>query len=372
MREARFSGARILVVDDEESNLRALGKVLRAAGYTNILATTNPGEVRSLYRDHDPDLVLLDLHMPGLDGIGVLEQLRTDAAPHTYLPVLVLTGDSSQDARRRALAAGAKDFVTKPFEVDEVVLRIHNLLETRYLHREITAHNQALEQRVEERTADLDGAYLDTLERLSLAAEFRDDETGRHTERVGEAAALLGAALGLAEEDLFLIRRAAPLHDVGKIAIPDAVLRKPGSLTSDEWEIMKGHATMGAQILSGGRSRVIQLAEEIARFHHEQWDGNGYPEGRSGEQIPLAARVVMVADVFDALTSDRVYRKAWPAAEVLAYIQEYAGRRFDPQIGALCLKDHVRGGLLAIHQAADRGQASPSRLISTAASSRTA
>ncbi len=220
-------------------------------------------------------------------------------------------------------------------------------------------------------TADLDGAYLDTLERLSLAAEFRDDETGRHTERVGEAAALLGAALGLAEEDLFLIRRAAPLHDVGKIAIPDAVLRKPGSLTSDEWEIMKGHATMGVQILSGGRSRVIQLAEEIAWFHHEQWDGNGYPEGRAGAEIPLAARVVMVADVFDALTSDRVYRKAWPAAEVLAYIQQYAGRRFDPQIGALCLRDDVRGGLLAIRQAADRGQASPSRLVSAAALPRT-
>jgi putative two-component system response regulator len=366
MHEGRFAGARILVVDDEESNVRALGRLLRAAGYTNILSTTNPAEVRDLYRDQDPDLVLLDLHMPGLDGIGVLAQLRADAAPHAYLPVLVLTGDSSQQARRRALAAGAKDFVSKPFEVDEVILRIRNLLETRYLHREITAQNQMLEQRVEERTAELDGAYLDTLERLALAAEFRDDETGRHTERVGEAAALLGAAFGLGEEDLFLIRRAAPLHDVGKIAIPDAVLRKPGSLTSDEWGIMKGHATMGAQILSGGRSRVIQLAEEIARFHHEQWDGNGYPEGRAGEEIPLAARLVMVADVFDALTSDRVYRKAWPAAEVLGYIQEYAGRRFDPHIGALCLRDDVRRGLLAIRQAADKGQVSESRPVSVA------
>jgi len=362
MRETRFQAARLLIVDDEPSNVRALERLLRAAGYTNIVGTTNPAEVLSLYRDQD--LMLLDLRMPELDGVGVLEQLRADAPPQMFLPVLVLTGDSSQDARRRALAAGAKDFVTKPFEVDEVLLRIHNLLETRYLYREITAQNQVLERRVSERTVELDSAYLDTLERLALAAEFRDDETGRHTERVGEAAALLGTVLGLGAEEVFLIRRAAPLHDVGKIAIPDAVLRKPGSLTADEWEIMKSHAAMGAQILSGGRSRVIRLAEEIARSHHEQWDGNGYPEGRSGEAIPLTARLVMVADVFDALTSDRVYRKAWPAAHVLAYIREYAGRRFDPQIAGLCERIETRRGLLAIRQGAG-ASAERRRTVST-------
>ncbi len=354
MRESRFPDARILIVDDEESNVRALRRLLHAAGYTHVFDTTSPQQARALYRDHDPDLVLLDLHMPALDGVAVLEQLRADAAPQAYLPVLMLTGDSSRDARRRALTAGAKDFITKPFEIDEALLRIRNLLETRFLHREITAHNQVLEQRVEERTLELDGAYLDTLERLALAAEFRDDETGRHTERVGEVAALLGGALGLAEEDLFLIRRAAPLHDVGKIAIPDAVLRKPGPLTEDEWFIMKGHAAMGAKILSGGRSRVIQLAEEIAHFHHEQWNGNGYPEGLAREAIPLAARLVAVADVFDALTSDRVYRKAWPVAEVLAYIGQYAGERFDPRIAAVCEPSHVRRALLAIRGGSHR------------------
>jgi putative two-component system response regulator len=350
MCETLFQAARLLIVDDESSNVRALGRLLRAAGYSNIVGTTDPAEVLSLYRDQD--LILLDLRMPKLDGVEVLEQLRADAPPNSFLPVIVLTGDSSREARKRALAAGAKDFVTKPFELDEVVLRIRNLLEVRYLHREITAQNQALERRVEERTAELDDAHLDTLERLALAAEFRDDDTGRHTERVSEAAALLGAALGLPSEHLFLLRRAAPLHDVGKIAIPDAVLRKSGPLTGAEWEVMKTHAAQGAQILSGGRSRVIRLAEEIARSHHEQWDGNGYPEGRAGEAIPLEARIVMVADVFDALTSDRVYRKAWPAADVLAYIREHAGRRFDPQVAALCERRETRRGLLAIRRGA--------------------
>ena len=348
MPESSFADARILVVDDEEVNVHALTRILRASGYSNVLSTTDPTAVAVLYQEHDPDVVLLDLHMPELDGVGVLEQLRAAAGPQAYVPVLVLTGDSSQGARRRALSAGAKDFLTKPFEVGEVLLRLRNLLETRYLHREITAQNQLLEQRVRQRTLELEGAYLDTLERLANAAEFRDDETGRHTERVGEVAALLGTALGLPEEELFLLRRAAPLHDVGKIGIPDAILRKPGPLTAEEWEIMKTHATIGARILSGGRSRVVRLAEEIALHHHEQWNGEGYPEGVAGEAIPLPGRLVMVADVYDALTSERVYREAWPVDKVLGYIRQYAGRRFDPRIAALCERPEVRSMLHGI------------------------
>jgi putative two-component system response regulator len=350
MLESPFADARILVVDDEESNVRSLTRILRAAGYGNVLSTTDSRTVAALYQKQDPDVILLDLHMPNLDGLGVLQQLRAIAGPQAYVPVLVLTGDYSPEARRRALSEGAKDFLTKPFEVGEVLLRIRNLLETRYLHREITTQNQLLEQRVQERTVELEGAYLDTLERLASAAEFRDDETGRHTERVGEVAALLAGALDLPEEDLFLIRRAAPLHDVGKIGIPDAILRKPGPLTSEEWEVMKTHASIGARILAGGRSRVVQLAEEIALYHHEQWDGGGYPQGVAGEAIPLPGRLVMVADVYDALTSDRVYRDAWPVEMVLAYIREYAGRRFDPRIAALCDRPDVRLMLLDIRE----------------------
>src|SRR5512141_3222411 len=359
MPDVRFVDARILIVDDEDANLRTLSRILRAAGYHAITTTADPTAVPDLYRECDPDLVLLDLHMEALDGMAVLEQLRAAAAPAGYVPVLMLTGDSSPDARRRALAAGATDFVTKPFEMDEVLLRIHNLLEIRFLHRKITAHNQLLESRVVERTAELDDAHLDTLERLALAAEFRDDETGWHTERVGEAAAVLATALGLPEEDVFLIRRAAPLHDVGKIGIPDSILRKPGALTEAEWRTMKQHTTIGARILSGGRSRVIRLAEQIALYHHEHWNGGGYPRGLAGESIPLVGRLVMVADVFDALRSDRVYRTAWPADQVLNYIRDHAGRRFDPRIARLCEDAAVRRSLLAIrgHGAAASSEA---------------
>jgi putative two-component system response regulator len=348
MSESRFVDARILVVDDEESNLRTLTRILRMAGYENVLATTDAAAVLDLYREHDPDLILLDLHMPKISGLAILEALRAAAVPHSYLPVLVITGDTSTGARRQVLSAGAKDFLTKPFEVDEVLLRIHNLLQTRYLHREITTYNQLLERRVSERTVELEGAYLDTLERLAIAAEFRDDDTGRHTERVGEAAATLAGALGLPEEDVFLIRRSAPLHDLGKIGVPDAILRKSGPLTDEEWEVMRGHTTIGARILSGGRSRVVRLAEEIALYHHEQWNGEGYPKGLSGEAIPLAGRLVMVADVFDALTSDRVYRKAWPTERVFSYIRQYAGQRFDPRIAALFDRPEVQQALLFI------------------------
>jgi putative two-component system response regulator len=346
-----FASARILVVDNEETNIRTLSRILQAAGYTNVVTTTDPTRVLALFAEEEPDLVLLDLHMPVLDGVAVLERLAEVAAPQSYLPVLVLTGDASQQARRRALSKGAKDFVTKPFEVDEVLLRIRNLLETKFLHREIATENVQLEQRVKERTAELESAHLDTLERLAVAAEFRDDDTGRHTERVAAISALLGRAAGLEPEEVELLRRAAPLHDLGKIGIPDAILRKPGPLTPDEWEIMKTHTTAGARILGGGRSRIIRLAEEIALSHHERWDGSGYPEARRGEAIPQGARIVAVADVFDALTSDRVYRKAWAPDDVLAHIRSEAGIHFDPALVELCGQPLVWQAMVAVRDA---------------------
>lgn len=359
MAGAHFTHARILLVDDEAAGIAALTRILSAAGYHDLIATSDPTEVEGLCRDREPDLVLLDYHMRELDGVAVLERIR--AAPaDSYLPVLMLTGDSTAAVRRRSLAAGASDFVAKPIEMDEVLLRIRNLLEIRCLHRRMAIQNQMLETRVAERTAELDDAHLDTLERLALAAEFRDDETGRHTERVGEAAAVLAAALGLPDEDVFLIRRAAPLHDVGKIGIPDAVLRKPGPLTEAEWVTMKQHTTIGARILSGGRSRVVRLAERIALSHHEHWNGGGYPRGLAGEAIPLVGRIAMVADVFDALSSERVYRGAWGVIQVLNFIRDHAGRRFDPRIAELCEQPAVRASLLAVRSRGSEARTAPS------------
>ena len=360
MAAVQYTDARILVVDDEAGGVAALTRILVAAGYQHILSTTDPAQVEHLCREREPDLVLLDYHMPQMDGVAVLERIRAEPALQGYLPVLMVTGDSSAAVRRRSLAAGASDFVAKPVEMDEVLLRIHNLLEMRSLHRRMAVQNQLLETRVAERTAELDDAHLDTLERLALAAEFRDDETGRHTERVGEAAAVLAAALGLPDEEVFLIRRAAPLHDVGKIGIPDSVLRKPGALTEAEWVTMKQHTTIGARILSGGRSRVVRLAELIALSHHEHWNGGGYPRGLAGEAIPLVGRIAMVADVFDALSSERVYRGAWGVIQVLNFIRDHAGRRFDPRIAGLCEQPAVRAALLAVRARASDARAGQS------------
>jgi putative two-component system response regulator len=324
--------ARVLVVDDEDENLRLIERILTRAGYTDSRQTTDPTRVRDLCGEYDPDLILLDLHMPGRDGFAVLEDLagRLQATPR--VPVLMLTGDSTVEARRRALSLGAQDFLAKPFDADEVVLRIGNLLETRALHRALAEQNALLEHLVQERTRELDGAQLEVLERLAAAAELRDDDTGEHTQRVGAIAARLATRLGLPADEVELIRRAAGLHDIGKIGIPDSILRKPGRLTPTEHEAMKAHTILGAKILAGGRSAAVMMAERIARSHHERWDGTGYPDGMAGEQIPFAARIVAVADVLDALSHARPYRPAWPPEQVAALIRDGRGSHFDPAV----------------------------------------
>jgi putative two-component system response regulator len=283
-----------------------------------------------MYSSLQPDLVLLDLHMPHMDGLAVMDQLN-ELADASYLPILMLTGDVAPEARREALSRGAKDFVNKPFHSDEVLLRIRTLLETRFLYLQIQSQNKSLEDKVRERTQELEAAQIEIIERLARAAEFRDDNTGQHTERVGQMAALLAQEAGLPDSLVSLIRRAAPLHDVGKIGIPDAVLLKLGKLTDAEFALVKTHTTIGARILSGSKFAMLRLAEEIAFSHHEHWDGGGY-EGLSGESIPLAGRIVTIADVFDALTQKRPYKAAWSIGEALAEIERQRGRQFDPTL----------------------------------------
>jgi putative two-component system response regulator len=322
--------ARILLVDDEARNIALLRRVLERAGFSRLADTTDPLQAAALCQSFNPDLICLDLHMSPLDGFGVLEQLVPLIPPACYLPILMLTSDSSREAKQRALALGAKDFVTKPFDADEVILRIRNLLVPRFMHLELAGYNQVLELQVRERTRALEESRVEVLERLARAAEFRDDATGQHARRVGVVAGRLAELAGVAAADVELITRAAPLHDIGKIGIPDHILLKPGKLSPEEFEIMKQHAGVGAEILAGGRTNLIRTAAEIAHHHHERWDGTGYPAALRGDSIPLEARLVALADVFDALTHVRPYRGAWSVADALREIERQAGVLFDP------------------------------------------
>jgi len=344
--------ARILIVDDEPANVLLLERILGEAGYPNHTATTDPRQVLTIHARYDPDLVLLDLAMPHLDGLAVMTQLRQVIPAGMFLPILVLTADMTTQAKQQALSGGATDFLLKPFDPTEVLLRIGNLLQTRRLHLELQGHNQLLEQRVRDRTAQLEQAHNEVLERLALAAEYRDDDTHQHTLRVGESSALLAAALGLPDEHVRRLRQAAPLHDIGKIGITDLVLLKPAKLTPQEFEHVKTHTLIGARILADSPVPVLQLGREIALTHHERWDGSGYPHGLNGERIPLSGRIVTVADVFDALIHDRPYKHAWPADRAVAEIAAQQGRQFDPDVVHAFLGLVEQGALPAVRPVA--------------------
>jgi putative two-component system response regulator len=330
MMSRAFRNARILMVDDEDANLDILRRTLSRAGFWRLESTLDSREAASLYIRHRPDLILLDLHMPHMDGLQVLDTLR-EIAEATYLPIVILSGDLTPEARRDALSRGAKDFVNKPFQPDELLLRIKTLLETRFLYLEIQSQNQVLEAKVRERTRELVEAQIEIIERLAIAAEFRDDNTGQHTQRVGQMSALLARQLGLPDAQVSLIARAAPLHDVGKIGVPDTILLKIGKLTPTEFELVKQHTVIGARILSGGKFPLLRLAEDIAYSHHERWDGEGYA-GLRKTDIPLAGRIVAGADVFDALTQQRPYKPAWPIGEAINEIERQRERQFDPGV----------------------------------------
>ncbi|MDQ3928885.1 MAG: response regulator [Chloroflexota bacterium] len=345
VKDHAFRDSRILIVDDQEANVVLLKNILKRAGFTNLSISTDSREAVPLYVDERPDLLLLDLMMPYMDGFQVMEQIGPLVGEGSYFPILVLTADITQETKRRALSVGATDFLTKPFDATEVVLRIRNLLQTRQMHLSLENQNQVLDNRVRERTRELEEAQMEILERLAQAAEFRDDMTGQHTRRVGHWSAVLAAELGVMDEVVDLLRRSAPLHDVGKIAIPDSILLKSGRLTPEEFEVMKTHAAVGARLLSKGHSDLVRMAENIALSHHERWDGTGYPRGLAGEAIPVEGRVVSVVDVFDALTHERPYKPAWPVDEAVAEIERQSGYQFDPEVAAALVRLCARGDL---------------------------
>jgi putative two-component system response regulator len=333
--------SKILIVDDQAVNIVLLERMLQGAGYLSITSTTNPDEVFKLHLKNRYDLILLDLQMPGMDGFQVMEGLK-EIEPEGYLPVLVVTAQPGH--KLRALQAGAKDFVSKPFELAEVLARVHNMLEVRLLHKELHNYNDVLEQQVRERTADLQNSYLETIFTMTRAVEYKDVDIGAHVQRISYYSRKLARILGLDEEFIDNIFFASPMHDIGKIGIPDHILLKPSSLTPDEWEVMKGHTLMGFTILGNSKSSYLKMGAEIALNHHERWDGGGYPNGKRGEAIPLSARILNICDIYDALRSKRQYKLGYDHLKTMDIITRGDDRtqpkHFDPMILSAFEQNH--------------------------------
>ncbi len=328
--------AKILIVDDNAANVALLEGILANEDFDNIHSTTDPRDVEGLQAAEQFDLILLDYRMPHMDGVEVMHRLGR-AMRDDYLPVLVLTAQDDRATRLKALEAGAKDFITKPFDSVEVVHRIRNMLEVRRLYNDRKRENERLEAAVRARTHELEETRRKIIERLGRAGEYRDNETGMHVIRMSKCCQLLALRAGLAEAEAELILQASPMHDVGKIGVPDAILLKPGKLTPDEWDLMKTHAEIGGDIIGDDPSPLLQAARVIALTHHEKWDGTGYPKGLAGEDIPIAGRIAAICDVFDALLSERPYKQPWAFDDAVAYIRDNAGRHFDPRLAGLFL-----------------------------------
>ncbi len=334
---------RILVADDDEMVRELHAEFIRGFGYEVELAADGIEAIAKV--GLGVDLVLTDAHMPNLDGFDVARRIRKTRTADE-LPIVMVTSLEARQDRVRAYESGINDFINKPVDHTELRLRLRWLLELKSAHDRLRRSKQTLEDTVERRTRELRHAleevtraqrlvqegHLDTIRRLTIAAEYKDHDTAGHIERIGRYSEVLGHAMHLAPGTVDLLLHAAPMHDVGKLGIPDHILLKPGPLDDEERRIMNTHTTIGAQILTGSTSPVIQMGERVALAHHEKWNGAGYPKGISGETIPLEARICAVVDFFDALTMDRPYRKAVANDEVVRMIRDESGRSFDPSV----------------------------------------
>lgn len=312
----------ILVVDDVPSNIDVLVAILRSD--YKVKAATSGERALALARASPPDLILLDIMMPGMDGYEVCRRLKAD--PKTSaIPVIFVTALSEEANEEEGFAAGGVDYLTKPVSPAIVRARVRT-------HLALHAEQQELERQVQERTKEIADTQLEIIRRLSVAAEYKDEDTGLHIIRMGHFTRIIAQRLGLDPFSLEVLYHAVPMHDVGKIGIPDRILLKPGKFDPEEWEIMKQHTTIGASIIGDHSAALLHSAKAIALTHHEKWDGSGYPQGLTGEDIPLFGRIAAIADVFDALTSKRPYKKAWPIEDAAEEIKKQSGHHFDPEV----------------------------------------
>jgi putative two-component system response regulator len=328
---------KILIVDDDQLNRKLMLAMLSPLGHEVHIAQDGDEALEMVHRVN-PDLILLDVMMPNVDGYQVLERIKGDTRT-LDIPVIMITALTDIESRIRAFDLGADDFISKPPERTEVIARVRSLLRVKTYHDEMARYRDNLEKEVARITEQLHLAYrnlkmasLDTIYRLTQASEYKDEDTGTHIQRVSKLSQAIARKMGLPGTVEESILYAAPMHDVGKIGIPDEILLKPGTLDEDEWEIMKTHSQIGARILGGSGNNILKMGEEIALTHHERWDGGGYPHGLKKDRIPVTGRIVAVADVFDALTSARPYRGPLTDEKAMALVTEGAGSQFDPNV----------------------------------------
>jgi len=338
----------IVIADDDADMLRILSRTLQLEGFHTV-AAQDGAQALSLVHKHKPDLIILDIMMPGIDGFAAAKRLKKDEKT-SIIPIIMVTAFNETDKRIKALGFGVEGFLGKPFDDTELHAMVNSLLKVKAYNEHMRHHQIELEAEVAKRTRELQQALeslkvtsLDTIHRLSRAAEYKDRDTGSHIHRVSSYTSAIARSMGLGRGYIELVRYAAPMHDIGKVGIPDFILQKPGRLSDDEWRVMKKHTLIGARILSGSDVPVIKMAETIALTHHEKWDGSGYPEGLKGTSIPLAGRITAVADAFDALTSPRCYRGAYSAKQALDIIHSESGSHFDPHVvrAFLAIEDEI-------------------------------
>ena len=341
-RQKKNNGFNILVVDDDPGVQNMFKRILGRSGYR---VQTAPGgrEAYAMVSASLPDLIILDLSMPGIDGFEVATQLKNNPATKE-IPIILITGLDNSENHVKALDIGINDFLSKTAEPEEILARTRSHLRIKQLNDQLNNHRLALEKTVDLRTQQLKNASLEVIWRLTAASEYRDNETGAHIKRMSHYSAAIAREMGLRKKTVETILYSAPMHDIGKIGIPDGILLKAGKLNDEEWRIMKGHTIIGASILKGSGIGFVRMGAMIALTHHEKWDGSGYPSGLKGRQIPLAGRIVALADVFDALTSKRTYKKPFPVQESNRIIEEGRGKHFDPEVvdAFFAIQDEIR------------------------------